>query len=608
MHEPSPSSPSKSEPTLGRLLERAAASPKGVRFIDRHEDATYLSYADLLKRARQVSGGLQARGVAPGDRVAIILPTCPEFYDAFFGVSLTGAVPVPLYPPVRLGRLDEYRTQTADLLRDCRARLVLSDARTSRVIGRPVAAASPDLGLADVRELRGTGGFTARVRHHDVALIQHSSGTTGRPRPVRLAHRAVLANLEAIRDRILAAYPEVDDVEHAAVSWLPLYHDMGLIGCVLTSVAHPADLTLIPPELFVARPSVWLRVISRYRATVSGAPNFAYSYCAERIEPDTSAGLDLSAWRVALTGAEPVARSALDRFGERFRPHGFRPEALTPVYGLAEATLAVTFADPAAPFRSRRFDAGALAREGLAREAADAAPPVELVSLGRPLGGVRLRIAAAGGGDVEDGVLGHVEVGGASLFDGYDDETRRTANPEAARWFDTGDTGFLLDGELYLYGRTKDVIILRGRKYAPQQVEQALDGLEGARRGCAAAIGLPLDDTGEERLVVLLERARGASPSSDGELAATARARVTERTGLVPGRVEVLEPGTLPRTSSGKIRRAEARSRYRAGRLREPGGSGMLRLAMEVVRSRIALSRLPAAPSVTSDAQSPSDA
>lgn len=599
MREPSPPSASKSEPTLGGLLERAAASPKGVRFIDRREDVRYLSYADLLERARRVSGGLRERGVAPGDRVGIILPTCPEFYDAFFGVSLAGAVPVPLYPPVRLGRLDEYRTQTADLLRNCRARLVLSDARTSRVLGRPVAAASPDLGLADVRELRGTGGLSARARHHDVALIQHSSGTTGRPRPVRLTHRAVLANLEAIRDRILAAYPEEDGVEHTAVSWLPLYHDMGLIGCVLTTVAHPADLTLIPPELFVARPSVWLRAISRYRATVSGAPNFAYSYCAERIEPDARAGLDLSSWRIALTGAEPVARSALDRFSDRFRSHGFRPEALTPVYGLAEATLAVTFADPAAPFRARRFDARALACDGIAREAADAAPPVELVSLGRPLGGVRLRIAAPDGGDVDEAVLGHVEVGGASLFDGYDDDVRRPANPEATRWFDTGDTGFLLDGELYLYGRSKDVIILRGRKYAPQLIERALDGIEGARRGCAAAVGLRLDETGEERLVVLLERARGASSASDGELAATARARVTERTGLVPGRVEVLEPGTLPRTSSGKIRRAEARSRYRAGRLEEPGGTGMLRLAMEVVRSRIALSRLPAASPAT---------
>lgn len=599
MREPSPPSASKSEPTLGGLLERAAASPKGVRFIDRREDVRYLSYADLLERARRVSGGLRERGVAPGDRVGIILPTCPEFYDAFFGVSLAGAVPVPLYPPVRLGRLDEYRTQTADLLRNCRARLVLSDARTSRVLGRPVAAASPDLGLADVRELRGTGGLSARARHHDVALIQHSSGTTGRPRPVRLTHRAVLANLEAIRDRILAAYPEEDGVEHAAVSWLPLYHDMGLIGCVLTTVAHPADLTLIPPELFVARPSVWLRAISRYRATVSGAPNFAYSYCAERIEPDARAGLDLSSWRIALTGAEPVARSALDRFSDRFRSHGFRPEALTPVYGLAEATLAVTFADPAAPFRSRRFDARALACDGIARETADAAPPVELVSLGRPLGGVRLRIAAPDGGDVDEAVLGHVEVGGASLFDGYDDDVRRPANPEATRWFDTGDMGFLLDGELYLYGRSKDVIILRGRKYAPQLIERALDGIEGARRGCAAAVGLRLDETGEERLVVLLERARGASSASDGELAATARARVTERTGLVPGRVEVLEPGTLPRTSSGKIRRAEASSRYRAGRLEEPGGTGMLRLAMEVVRSRIALSRLPAASPAT---------
>ena len=602
------------DPTLGRLLERAAGSAKGVRFVDRREDARFISYADLLERARRTGRALRARGVEPGDRVAVILPTCPGFYDAFFGALFSGAVPVPLYPPVRLGRLGEYRERTTDLLRGCRVRLVLSDERTSRVIGRPVSAAAPDLGFATVAGLRAAGSADAGADRlfrsgapDEVALIQHSSGTTGTPRPVRLTHRAVIANLEAIRSRILAAYPEEEGVEHATVSWLPLYHDMGLIGCLLTSLAHPADLTLLPPELFVARPAVWLRAISRYRATVSGAPNFAYAYCAERIGPEETAPgtLDLSTWRVALTGAEPVTRSALDRFGARFGPHGFRPEAPTPVYGLAEATLAVTFSDPGAPARFRRFDRRSLTRHGVAGET-KGPRPIELPSLGRPLDGVRVRIVApgAGGREAAEGELGHVQIGGASLFDGYEDGGAGPASEPGAAgrtaplpWFDTGDTGFLLDGELYLYGRAKDVIILRGRKYAPQHIEEALDGLEGARRGCSAAVGLPLDETGEERLVVLLERARGASAEADEELATAARRRVLEQTGLVPARVEVLAPGTLPRTSSGKIRRTEARCRYRDGRLDGPESTSVIRLATEVVRSRLALARLPDPPS-----------
>jgi acyl-CoA synthetase (AMP-forming)/AMP-acid ligase II len=580
--------------TLADLLERAAGSDRGVRFVDRNENAAFLPYAQLDERARSTARGLSALGIRPGDRVAIVLPTCPGFYDAFFGCGYAGAVPVPLYPPVRLGRLGEYHERTATLLRGCRARIVVSDARTSRVLGRAVGSVAPELGLVDVDDVRrrgvraADGAIEAVGRAADVpALIQHSSGTTGTPRPVRLSHGAVLANLDAIRTRILAAYPESDELRHAAVSWLPLYHDMGLIGCVLTALAHPVDLTLIPPEAFVARPAIWLRAVSRYGGTVSGAPNFAYSYCAERVDADEIEGLDLSRWRVALTGAEPVTTDALDRFARRFEARGFRREALTPVYGLAEATLAVTFSDPAVPFRAESFDRRALAGDGRARSAPSGPEAIELVSVGRPLDGVVLRIRDEECDEVGEGALGHVCVGGASLFDGYDDETG--GDPES--WFDTGDTGFLLAGELFLYGRAKDVIILRGKKYAPQEIEAALADLSGIRRGCVAALGLPGADGGEEVLVVLAERVRDAPPSADGERASAIRRRVTGATGLVPGRVEILEPGTLPRTSSGKIRRAEARRRYRGGELEPPDRTGALSLALEMIRSRLALVR-----------------
>lgn len=606
--------------TLGELFERAADSAKGVRFLDREERARFYPYAQLYERAARAGSALRARGIAPADRVAIILPTSPDFYDAFFGALLAGAVPVPLYPPVRLGRLAEYHASTASLLRGCGARIVLTDVRTARVLGRSVASAGPDLGVHTVARLRadgrghglgrrvdagsgrreeaGSGGsFPAAPDVDDVALVQHSSGTTGLPRPIRLTHRAVLENVRAIRTRILEAFPERAGHEHAVVSWLPLYHDMGLAGCVLTAMAQPVDLTLIPPEVFVSRPATWLRAISRYGATVSGAPNFAYALCADRIRDEELAGHDLSSWLVALNGAEPVSARALRRFTSRFAGFGFRPSALTPVYGLAEATLAVTFSDPASPVREGSFDREALVRDGVARPAAT--DGVKLVSVGRPLPGVRLLIADESSIEttmnaraVDEGVVGRVLVSSPSMMDGYEGSASGAPPHPREPWLDTGDTGFLLDGELYLYGRAKDVLVLRGCKYAPQQVEHALDGLAGVRKGCVAAIGLPSEEAGEEQLVVLLERARDARRSDDDALAENARRRIAAATGLVPGEVFILEPGTLPRTSSGKIRRAEARRRYEIGELSPPDRVSGLSLMRELVRSRLALARM----------------
>lgn len=572
--------------TLLDLLARAAGSSLGVRFLDRDERGTVHTYAELMERAAHTGAALRELGVQPGDRVAIILPTSPEFYDAFFGAIHIGAVPVPLYPPVRLGQLEEYVSRTAELLRGCETRLVLADARTAGIIGRSVEAAEPPLGLRTVDALRRRGETDGATEAHaadpdEVAFIQHSSGTTGVPRPIALTHRAIRENVRAIRNRLLNAWPELDGRRHAAVSWLPLYHDMGLIGSVLTALAHPAELTLIPPELFVARPAIWLRAVSRYRGTISGAPNFAYALCTDRVCDEEMKGHDLSSWLVALNGAEPVTASALHRFADRFARFGFRAEALTPVYGLAEATLAVTFSDPARRFSEGTFDADALARDGVARPANGAG--VTLVGVGRPLPGIELRIRDEAGVQADDGMLGRVLVRGPSVM---------VPDRPAGTWLDTGDTGFLRDGELFLYGRAKDVLILHGQKHAPQVVEHALDLLPGVRAGCVAALGVPGNDDRAESLVVLMERSRGEPASGDQELARSAHRRIVAQTGLVPDRVVILEPGTLPRTSSGKIRRLEARRRYVRDALSPPDRRSAFKLVREMMRSGLALVRL----------------
>ncbi len=576
--------------TLSLLLARAAASTRTVRFLDRHERAESISYAEIHQRASAFAGGLVDLGLAPGDHVALILPTAPSFFDAFFGALAAGLVPVPLYPPVRLGRLAEYHARTAAMLTACGARLVLTDARIRRVLGPSIEAARPELGCLTVNDVERRPLPLVARRADDLAFIQFSSGTTVEPKPVCLTHRQVLANVTAILDAITTVHPEGPELTHSAVSWLPLYHDMGLVGCLLAAVAHQGDLTLIPPEAFVARPAIWLRAISRYRATISPAPNFAYALCADRVTDAELEGVDLSSWRVALNGAEPVTPTVLQRFVERFAGHGLRPDALTPVYGLAEATLAVTFSALDRPFVWRAFDRAALTDEGIARPARDGENGLTLVNLGRPLAGFGLRIADDEGAPLDDGLLGRVWVRGPSVMDGYFQRPAVTAAAfPAAGWLDTGDTGFLHDGDLYLFGRGKDLVILRGRNHAPQEIEQCLDDVDGVRIGCYAAVGIVPEGADGEELLVLVER--GRSPPPDALLSDRVSRRISGQLGLVPWQVVLLAPGTLPRTSSGKIRRGEAAKRFRDGTLHPPAAVGGWRMFREMLRSRRSMAR-----------------
>ena len=530
--------------TLQSALEGAARSRLGLAFLDAQERETRLSFAELHERAQKAAGGLRQMGIRPRDRVAIVLPTGPEFMDAFFGAVLAGAVPVPLYPPLRLGRMEEFHRRTALMLQVSGARVVLSDARISRFLGVAVAQARPPLGLQRVRQ---GPPIAVHSSPGDLLLIQFSSGTTVDPKPVALTHSNVLANIAAIETIVPS-----DDAQ-AGVSWLPLYHDMGLIGCLLLAVHRPGPLTLIPPEVFLARPAIWLRAISRKRATISVAPNFAYGLCVRRVRDSEMEGVDLSSWRFALNGAEPVAPAVLRRFSERFAPNGFDGRALMPVYGLSEASLAVAFTPSGRG--PRTWMAGGR----------------ELASVGAPLPGIDIDVRG-----------GRIFVRGPSVMQGY------FGNPAASRealidgWLDTGDLGFVDGGELFVSGRAKELVILRGANHAPQEFEEALDGVDGVRPGCTAAVGVPTVE-GEE--LVLLVETDGAA---DAEWI---RGRVIERTGIRPSEVHLLAPGTLPRTSSGKLRRNEALRQLLAGELRSPDPVTLLHVAKETARSLLARMR-----------------
>jgi fatty-acyl-CoA synthase len=567
-------------PTLVHALEAAARDDSGVTFVGLDERETFLPWGEVFLRAARAGAALAGLGVAPGDRVAVVLRTEPAFLEAFLGAWWCGAVPVPLYPPVRLGRMDEYLAATARMIAVSGARLVVSAGGTRRLLGPAVEEARPPLGCVDADRLRGgAAGMAAHLPGpDDLALVQFSSGSTVEPRAVALTHGALRAMADA-----LVAETRPDRSRDALVSWLPLYHDMGLIGCLLGAATYPGPLVLIAPEHFLARPALWPRAVARHRGSISAAPSFAYAYVADRVRPADLSGLSLASWRLALNGAEPVSGQAMRRFAARLAPHGFDAGALVPVYGLSEAALAVTFSRPGRAPRGLRVDPVRLARDG------EVTPgDREVLSVGRPVAGTEVALRGRSGEELGEAQLGRIWVRGPSLMRGYLGDEAGTRRALRDGWLDTGDLGFVRDGELHVHGRAKDLVIVRGANHAPEEFEAPLAAVAGLRPGCAVALG---GATAEgEALVLLAERARGAR-RGDGELEADVRRAVLQATGVAPADVRLLAPGTLPRTSSGKLRRGEALRRLQTGALVPPARVGVLRLVGMAARSRLAYAR-----------------
>lgn len=556
--------------TLQAALLAAAECPEPmVRFMNRSGGVTEFTWGQILDQAAATAQALRGLGVEPGDRVAIVLPTGPDFLHAYFGALLARAVPTPLYPPVRLARLDEYHATTARLLKAATVRLVLTDRACWGLLGKAMEQARLPGAchvMASLPRPGHGGGLVEPGSHEDLALVQFSSGTTVDPKPVALSQRNLLANIDAIVDSMPG-----DHSKHTALSWLPLYHDMGLIGCLLTPLLACRPITLLRPEDFVARPRLWLEALSQTRASITAAPNFAYGLCADRIDDAVVKTLDLSGLEIALCGAEPVMRDTLDRFVERFAPAGLRPEAITPVYGLAEATLAVTFSDPLRRARFVEVNPVVLAEE---RRVEECEGGRALASLGAPLPGMKVEVRGPEGQVLAEGQVGRLNVRGPSVSSGYLGCPQETARAFAEGWLDTGDEGFFHQGELYVSGRTKDIILVRGRKWDPVVVEAALAGVAGLRRGCAVAVSAALRGDTED-LCVLAER-RADCRVGDDDLVAAVKQAVVGRTGLVAEQVLILDPGTLPRTSSGKLRRGVARERLLAGALHAAPAPGVL--------------------------------
>jgi fatty-acyl-CoA synthase len=551
------------------LFRHARADPERAHVFLHEDEGTErpLSYGRLWREAALVAGGLRERGVGPGDTVSLMLPTGADFLRSFLGILLARAVAVPIYPPLRLDRLPEYAARQAGILADAGARFLVTFPRARPVVGllRPGVPMLDAVVTADELAASGAAWPQPEGAGSDPALIQYTSGSTGHPKGVLLTHENLLANIRAIAQGIEARPTDV------GVSWLPLYHDMGLIGTWLFCLHHGLPLTLMAPTSFLARPERWLWAIHRRRATLSAAPNFAFELCARRIPEGALAGLDLSSWRAALNGAEPVSAGTLERFTRRFAPHGFRREAMVPAYGLAESSVALALPPMG---RSPRFDRVERVRfqsEGRASAASPAdRTPLVFVSVGRPLPAHEVRLVDDEDREVPERVVGRLVFRGPSSTGGYYRKPQDTAAITLpGGWLDSGDLAYRAEGEIYIAGRRKDIIIKAGRNLVPQEIEEAVGEVEGVRRGSVVAFGVDHPELGTEGLVVVVET-RLTGDDAQGRLADAVAERVAATVEVPPDRVVLVPPGTVPKTSSGKVRRAAAHDQFLEGSLGRP--------------------------------------
>ncbi len=573
--------------TLVEVLEwHAGRNPERTHVLlyGEGEQADTITYAALLAGARRLAAGLVSRGLQPRQAVALMLPTGRGYLAAFFGVMLAGGIPVPIYPPARLAQIEEHLRRHARILANAEAAFIVTVAQ-AKSVALLLREEVPSLTeIVTPEELDAAPmPLLYRASSEDIAFLQYTSGSTGDPKGVVLTHANLLANLRAMGPAIGVTSEDV------FVSWLPLYHDMGLIGAWFGSLYFAMPLVLMSPLAFLARPARWLQAISRHRGTISAAPNFAYELCARKLGEAELAGLDLSSWRLALNGAEPVSPSTLEAFAARFSPHGLRREALTPVYGLAECSLGLAF-----PPLGRGPRIEAIRRETFLREeravpaAPDDADAMLVPACGRALPGHEIRIVDAAGGEVADRHVGRLEFRGPSATRGY------YRNPEATRrlfrdgWLDSGDYAFMVEGEIYLTGRVKDLIVRGGRNIYPYELEEAVGALPGVRKGCVAVFASTDRARATERLVVLAET-RETGESAREALRRKIQEVAIDVVGLPADEVVLAPPHTVLKTSSGKIRRAASRELYEGGLVGLAGPSlwrQLFKLASGALRAR----------------------
>lgn len=566
--------PPEAAATLAQVLQyHAEQNPDRphIRFYRDDDEGEVLTYGDLYRQASQMGAGLQRFGLAAGESVLIMLATGRDYFITFAGILLAGGVPVPVYPPGRPKQLEEHlQRHTA----------IAVNAQTRIMITVPAAITFARLmhqGVATLREVvTVTEVFAAgrdRLLHPPVltasstAFLQYTSGSTGMPKGVVLSHGNLLANIRAMGRAIDISSEDV------FVSWLPLYHDMGLIGAWLGSLYFATPLIIMAPLTFLARPLRWLTAISRYKGTLAAAPNFAYELCCQRIDDEDLKNLDLRSWRCAFNGAEAVSPATIRAFTSRFGPCGFKGEAMMPVYGLAESSVGLAFPPLGRLPRFDRISRRRLMDQGRAQppsNGADDLDCLELPGCGLPLPGHQIRIVDQNDRELPDRQEGALQFQGPSSTRGYFRNPEQTAALFHGGWLDSGDRGYLSDGEIFITGRSKDMIIKAGRNIYPVELEEAIGAIAGIRRGNVAVFGSRDPESGTEQLVVLAET-RKRTPESREQLRVAINTVCSDLVGTAPDQVVLAGPNTVLKTSSGKIRRRASRELFEQGLVGKPG-------------------------------------
>ncbi len=544
----------------------------GCTFLDNANKPTFFSHAALYRAAEVRAQALLGLGLTRGDRVAMVLSQPQDFVITFLGALLAGVVPVPMFPPLSFGKLDAYAESAVSILEVAGARIIVTDKALSSVLWQVVPKVSTLKDLVVVESLdagKKATGELPEITAADLAFLQFTSGSTSAPKGVMVTHKSLVANCWAIATEGMGLEVGSD----VAISWLPLYHDMGLIGFVITPLMKGVDVVFIPTLSFVKRPSIWLQTLHDFKGTVSFGPNFAFALATKRASEKDLATWDLSSVRLIGSGAEPINANVMFEFVERFAQCGLKPGVPMPAYGMAEATLAMSFAAVGEDLPVLLLDAETFRREGRVVTPDDDALSLAFVSCGKPFSKHGICVIDAEGNVLGEDREGELVFSGPSLTDGY------WKNPEATAevfrtivgggdtiWLRTGDLGFVHDGNVFITGRSKDLIILNGRNHHPQTIEWSVAEIDGVRKGNVVAFSRPGKES--EELVVVAETR--ADPPAD--LKETIIAAVADRLSLKVTDVVLLGAGQLPKTSSGKLQRRKTREQYLAGEL---GGEGV---------------------------------
>ncbi len=547
--------------TFGEALDYAATGKRGFNFHDPRGTLTRAyRYTELREDARQVAYELIARGFVPGDRLALIAETGPEFAALFCGAIYAGVWPVPLPLPTSFGGKDNYIEQLAVQLNSSDPKMLVGP----NEIGEMTAAAAARQGC----EHAGWDDFTAgtavavdlpNIQTDDICYLQYSSGSTRFPHGVAVTHRSLLSNLSAHSHAM-----ELEDNDRC-ISWLPWYHDMGLVGCFLSLIANQVSGDYLKTEDFARRPLAWLDLITRNQGTsVSYSPTFGYDICARRISSQTAVNdrFDLSRWRLAGNGADMIRPDVMQSFVNAFADAGFKASAFLPSYGLAEATLAVTVMPPGEGIRVELVEEERLS--GSPRDLSRPARYRAIVNCGKAVKDMEVVIRGEDGGTLRDHQIGKVWCRGTSVMHSYFRDPEATAACLVDGWLDTGDMGYMAKGYLFIVGRAKDMIIINGKNHWPQDIEWAVEQLPGFNHGDIAAFSIEMEN-GEETPAVLVH-CRVSDPVKRLELRDQIRDKVRAITGMNCV-IELIPPKSLPRTSSGKLSRAKAKKLYLSGEI-----------------------------------------